>query len=333
MASAHGTSSTFFDSWLDDATFFPVNDENIADGMPAPLSISSRCEPSLEYIQLQGPVARSLHSRIGSLDHLLAQGDALIQETAEELKQAYGCQEGQSLFDNLERLLFEGVAPTSVDSIHRALEPTPIAAEPAPPVPPPPLPLPNLCASASVVSLERMPARTVSDASSYQDDSVILRRLGTELWSKADQYVDAVLLCDPGIPSPNRGGFSMLFPEKLHAMLCDAKHNGKEDVISFCPHGRAFVVRDVERFESEILPVYFKGQRKWGSFYRQLHLYGFLRVSSGPDAGAYYHPLFLRDRVGLSRYMCRVRKAQSADRRRSAEKSASDPDFYAFSSL
>ena len=50
----------------------------------------------------------------------------------------------------------------------------------------------------------------------------------------------------------------------------------------------------MDKFCEDILPRYFRGLDRWNSFTRQLHLYGFLRVSSGLDTGAYYHPLFLR---------------------------------------
>jgi hypothetical protein len=58
--------------------------------------------------------------------------------------------------------------------------------------------------------------------------------------------------------------------------------------VSFYSHGRAFGVHDMERFIEEVMPKYFK-QSKWNSFARQLNLYGFMRLASGPDSGGYYH--------------------------------------------
>lgn len=46
------------------------------------------------------------------------------------------------------------------------------------------------------------------------------------------------------------------------------------------------------------MPLYF-GQTKYQSFQRQLNIYGFLRLTSGPDQGAYYHELFLINRLFL----------------------------------
>lgn len=60
------------------------------------------------------------------------------------------------------------------------------------------------------------------------------------------------------------------------------------DIVSFYSHGRAFGVHDMERFIEEVMPKYFK-QSKWNSFARQLNLYGFMRLASGPDSGGYYH--------------------------------------------
>jgi hypothetical protein len=51
------------------------------------------------------------------------------------------------------------------------------------------------------------------------------------------------------------------------------------------------------KFE-EILPRYFQ-HTKLASFSRQLYMYGFRRIVGGPDDGAYYNTLFLRDRPHL----------------------------------
>lgn len=51
-----------------------------------------------------------------------------------------------------------------------------------------------------------------------------------------------------------RGGVVTPFPEKLYKMLQEADKVGFEDVVSWQPHGRCFVVHQPKRFVAEILP-------------------------------------------------------------------------------
>lgn len=154
-------------------------------------------------------------------------------------------------------------------------------------------------------------------------------------------YFDASQLKDPDPHTVanrrTRGGVTEPFPEKLHRMLAEVEERGESDVISFLPHGRAFVIHHAERFCREIMPRYFK-QSRLSSFQRQLNLYGFTRITSGSDVGGYYHELFLQGRPALAIHMRRVGVPQSEKANRRGRPSphaaigssttATAPDFY-----
>jgi len=165
-----------------------------------------------------------------------------------------------------------------------------------------------------------------------------LQALGSHLRKKDDPYIDAARLASIAVEDgeafrKTRGGVSEPFPEKLHRMLTDTENDGLANIVSFFPHGRAFAVHNMDRFVKDIMPKYFK-QTKWNSFARQLNLYGFVRITSGPDEGGYYHELFLKGRLSLVHHMRRVGVPQGEDRRKmKARNTCSDPDFYSMPAL
>ena len=61
------------------------------------------------------------------------------------------------------------------------------------------------------------------------------------------------------------------FSEKLHEILANPQSNS---IIAWVPHGRAFKVKNVKKFESSIIPQYY-GHSKYASFLRQLCAGGF----------------------------------------------------------
>jgi hypothetical protein len=102
-----------------------------------------------------------------------------------------------------------------------------------------------------------------------------------------------------------RGGVIEPFPEKLHRLLLEVEAAGRSDVISFVANGRAFAIHKADSFFKEIVPLYFR-QSRLSSFKRQLNLYGFELINTGPARGGYYHEMFVKERPELCRRMRRV---------------------------
>ena len=116
---------------------------------------------------------------------------------------------------------------------------------------------------------------------------------------------------------------STSFPNKLYAML---QRMEIDHIITWLPHGRAFIVRDQHHFMKYIHPRFFAAQATYRSFMRQLNLWGFKRLTApGPDKGAYYHQLFLRGMPNLIRKM-KIQK--SKDGIRSVHNPDEEPNFY-----
>eukprot|EP00979_Chaetoceros_neogracilis_P010357 scaffold2455_cov212-Chaetoceros_neogracile.AAC.11 len=124
------------------------------------------------------------------------------------------------------------------------------------------------------------------------------------------------------------------FPIKLYQMLAIIEDLGFLNIISWRSHGRAFKVNDKNQFVKLILPKFFR-QTKITSFQRQLNLYGFCRFLNGPDNGAYYHELFLREHFFLCKaiFRTKVKGKKSNKRRKAADLLGSEPNFYEMEKL
>lgn len=83
-----------------------------------------------------------------------------------------------------------------------------------------------------------------------------------------------------------------IFPWKLHQMLERCHIENLQHIVSWVKYGSAFQVHDTGLFVEKVMPNYFD-QTKYESFRRQLNLYGFTRVSKGPDRGVISHPEFV----------------------------------------
>jgi len=117
------------------------------------------------------------------------------------------------------------------------------------------------------------------------------------------------------------------FPKVLYQLLEDATNNGNEDIVCFLPHGYSFVVKDIEKFETIVMPTYFK-MSEWKSFRRQINLYDFTRVAYGPDRGSYYHKSFVRGKPELLDDMKRSKLKGDRSKNLPDYKAPKSPNFY-----
>lgn len=133
-------------------------------------------------------------------------------------------------------------------------------------------------------------------------------------------------------PVVSKGGVTIPFPMRLHNMLEHISLNEPDfnEIVSWQPHGRCFLVKDVKAFSSQVLPRFFQ-QRKYASFQRQLNLYGFNRLTKGADRGSYYHELFLRSKQILCRGIQRMKVKGTGSRM--ASNPDQEPNFYKMSTM
>jgi hypothetical protein len=124
------------------------------------------------------------------------------------------------------------------------------------------------------------------------------------------------------------------FPARLHQMLTDIEELGRrgdkslEKIVSFLPHGRAWMIHDRKAFIDMIMPIFFFKQ-KFISFQRQLLLFGFQRITAdGPDKGAYYHQLFIRSCPELARQMTKAKKGGKSEPQSHPRPSGEANSFY-----
>jgi hypothetical protein len=108
-------------------------------------------------------------------------------------------------------------------------------------------------------------------------------------------------------------------------MLDAMDRTNDKSVVCWQPHGRAFMVHKPKEFVLQVMPHFFN-QTKYASFQRQLNLYGFSRLTHGPDKGAYYHGCFVRGERNLCRGMIR-QKIKGTKVRRSLAPDE-EPNFY-----
>uniref|UniRef100_A0A7S4ER40 HSF-type DNA-binding domain-containing protein n=2 Tax=Pseudo-nitzschia australis TaxID=44445 RepID=A0A7S4ER40_9STRA len=125
-----------------------------------------------------------------------------------------------------------------------------------------------------------------------------------------------------------KGGVTTPFPWKLHIMLDAMDETGDKSIVCWQPHGRAFMVHKPKDFVLEVMPHFFN-QTKYASFQRQLNLYGFSRLTHGPDKGAYYHNCFVRGKRHLCKGM--IRQKIKGTKVRKSLSPEDEPNFYTMS--
>jgi len=118
------------------------------------------------------------------------------------------------------------------------------------------------------------------------------------------------------------------FPARLHDLL--TFDEGISDIITWLPHGRAWIVLKKPDFVEKVAPSHFSIS-KFESFTRQVNGWGFKRITQGPDINAYYHEMFLRGMPHLIQWMKRNTTAQG--RRKIRADPRDEPNFYQISSL
>lgn len=72
-----------------------------------------------------------------------------------------------------------------------------------------------------------------------------------------------------------KGGVTTPFPWKLHEMLDAMAHEGSHSVVTWQPHGRAFMVHKPKEFVEVIMPKYFnqtKVSRRSGLLFDVSHI-------------------------------------------------------------
>lgn len=124
-----------------------------------------------------------------------------------------------------------------------------------------------------------------------------------------------------------RGGVIEPFPEKLHRLLTEVEASGRGDVISFIANGKAFAIHKPDKFFKEIVPKYFR-QSRLSSFKRQLNLYGFELINTGPARGGYYHEMFTKERPELCRRMRRIAIKLQTNKPNDEEQKQKNPEFF-----
>jgi len=149
-----------------------------------------------------------------------------------------------------------------------------------------------------------------SKASTVQHDAIAAYYDGSSLPVPECEEGEEDTDNDEETSRKSKGGIIEPFPTKLFRIIEDAEKDGRDDIISFFSHGRAFAIHKPRVFVSQLMPDYFSTSRM-SSFQRQLNLYGFRRITDGRDKGGYFHEFFLKGRKGLCKKIKRKKLSKA----------------------
>jgi len=132
---------------------------------------------------------------------------------------------------------------------------------------------------------QKIDKETRLENATYSHPQFVRGKLPNLVWVKSDTKIPRTLQ-------------QHNFLVRLRVMLSDASRHGHQFVVSWAPHGKAFMIHDRPYFSNTIMPSYFKS--KFTSFRQSLRNHGFAQIGgNGWDEGAYYHKLFLREEPQL----------------------------------
>lgn len=115
-------------------------------------------------------------------------------------------------------------------------------------------------------------------------------------------------------PDIRECSMGLQFPWKMHLLMDYVESKDKADIVSWIlPEGQCFKIHDKQRFEKEVMPLFFKAS-SYKSFQRNLNVWGFesKNIKDG-ERRVIYHEFFRRKQPNLCQQMIRVGKIQKRD--------------------
>lgn len=100
----------------------------------------------------------------------------------------------------------------------------------------------------------------------------------------------------PLAPLKNEWAFHLHFQDlrNTRGTASPIQNDAYASIASWNEDGTYFTILDVERFEQQILPIYFR-HRNFSSFVRQLNMYDFHKIRNEQNKNIFEHREFRRD--------------------------------------